>query len=230
MQGVFSSNVSSTPAIAATATNGAAALNASLEGVGRAVVAVAEQGTAVNAGTANGLAIAAVATGTGIGVRASARSGTGVSAQTTSGIGVWGRSDSNNGVLGECLGNDFGVVGKAQNAGVAAFNSQNSHAAYLASNCCAAWFTGEVHVAGPLMKSGGGFRIDHPLAPDTEYLSHSFVESSDMKNLYDGVVVLDANGAAVVELPRWFSALNDVTLLMDSVATMLSAGDLGGLG
>jgi hypothetical protein len=29
-----------------------------------------------------------------------------------------------------------------------------------------------------------------------------------MKNIYDGVVVLDVNGEAVVELPRWFEALN----------------------
>ncbi len=28
------------------------------------------------------------------------------------------------------------------------------------------------------------------------------------KNVYDGVVVLDANGEAVVELPEWFEALN----------------------
>ena len=39
-------------------------------------------------------------------------------------------------------------------------------------------------------------------------LSHSFVESPDMKNIYDGVVVLDKNGEAVVVLPDWFEALN----------------------
>ena len=29
-----------------------------------------------------------------------------------------------------------------------------------------------------------------------------------MKNIYDGVATLDDNGAAVVELPDWFEALN----------------------
>ncbi|MBU0765807.1 MAG: hypothetical protein KJ607_13340, partial [Bacteroidetes bacterium] len=34
------------------------------------------------------------------------------------------------------------------------------------------------------------------------------VESPDMKNIYDGVVVLDSEGKAVVGLPDWFEALN----------------------
>jgi hypothetical protein len=29
-----------------------------------------------------------------------------------------------------------------------------------------------------------------------------------MKNIYDGVVTLDANGEAVIELPQWFDVLN----------------------
>jgi hypothetical protein len=37
---------------------------------------------------------------------------------------------------------------------------------------------------------------------------HAAVESPEMKNLYDGVAMLDANGEAVVELPEWFEALN----------------------
>jgi hypothetical protein len=34
------------------------------------------------------------------------------------------------------------------------------------------------------------------------------VESPDMKNVYDGVVTLDDNGEAEIELPDWFGALN----------------------
>jgi len=44
--------------------------------------------------------------------------------------------------------------------------------------------------------------------PANAYLYHSFVESPDMKNIYDGVATLDGNGEAVVSLPRWFEALN----------------------
>jgi trimeric autotransporter adhesin len=37
---------------------------------------------------------------------------------------------------------------------------------------------------------------------------HSFVESPDMKNIYDGNVTTNANGEATVQLPDWFQALN----------------------
>jgi hypothetical protein len=40
----------------------------------------------------------------------------------------------------------------------------------------------------------GAFKIDHPLDPESEYLSRSFVESPDMNNIYDGVVTTDARG------------------------------------
>jgi hypothetical protein len=65
-----------------------------------------------------------------------------------------------------------------------------------------------VSVGGFLTKMGGRFRIDHPLDPLNKTLSHSFVESPDMKNIYDGVVTLDSQGEAVVALPDWFEALN----------------------
>jgi hypothetical protein len=73
----------------------------------------------------------------------------------------------------------------------------------------AGWFEGRMHVNGTLSKSAGSFKIDHPLDPALKYLSHSFVESPDMKNLYDGIATLDADGTAVVELAEWFGALNE---------------------
>jgi hypothetical protein len=68
--------------------------------------------------------------------------------------------------------------------------------------------TGNANVIGTLTKGGGAFKIDHPLDPDNKFLFHSFVESPDMKNVYDGIAVLDAKGEAVVEMPAWFEALN----------------------
>ncbi len=53
------------------------------------------------------------------------------------------------------------------------------------------------------------FRIDHPLDPENKYLVHSSVESDEMKNVYDGVVVTDARGYATIALPEWFEALNN---------------------
>jgi hypothetical protein len=41
-----------------------------------------------------------------------------------------------------------------------------------------------------------------------KYLIHATVESSEMINLYSGVVMLDGNGEAEVALPEWFEALN----------------------
>ncbi len=63
-------------------------------------------------------------------------------------------------------------------------------------------------VTGTLSKGAGSFKIDHPLDPANKYLYHSFVESPDMKNIYDGVALTDSRGMAIVTLPDWFEALN----------------------
>ncbi|MBV9178301.1 MAG: hypothetical protein JO297_14830, partial [Nitrososphaeraceae archaeon] len=69
-------------------------------------------------------------------------------------------------------------------------------------------FYDDIHVNGKVTKHGGGFQIDHPIDPANKYLSHSFVESEDMKNIYDGVVTLDSNGKAEVKLLEWFGEVN----------------------
>lgn len=69
-------------------------------------------------------------------------------------------------------------------------------------------FGGDVKIVGTLSKSAGSFRIDHPLDPAHKYLSHSFVESPDMMNVYNGNATLDGRGEAVVMLPGYFEALN----------------------
>jgi len=88
--------------------------------------------------------------------------------------------------------------------------SNSSDALYVSTNGTgkAGYFSGDVQVTGNLSKGGGSFKIDHPLDPENKYLYHSFVESPDMKNVYDGVVLLDANGEAKVELPHYFETLN----------------------
>jgi hypothetical protein len=47
---------------------------------------------------------------------------------------------------------------------------------------------GDLYASGMITKSSGSFKIDHPLDPANKYLSHSFVESPDMMNIYNGVV------------------------------------------
>lgn len=63
-------------------------------------------------------------------------------------------------------------------------------------------------VNGTVGKAGGTFKIDHPLDPENKYLYHSFVESPDMMNIYNGNITLNDKGEAVVQLPDWFGALN----------------------
>jgi hypothetical protein len=76
-------------------------------------------------------------------------------------------------------------------------------------NIALKWFsTGNVTVYGNLSKGGGSFKIDHPLDPRNKYLYHSFVESTDMMNIYNGNITTDASGFATVEMPDWFEALN----------------------
>ena len=96
-------------------------------------------------------------------------------------------------------GNSTGGTGGDAIDAFAGSGSPNGYAGY---------FGGDVDVNGTLFKNSGAFKIDHPLDPANKYLYHSFVESPDMLNIYNGNVVLDANGEAVVALPDWFGAIN----------------------
>ena len=96
------------------------------------------------------------------------------------------------GVYGWINRRGYGVVG----------DSPNNIAVYgTSASGLAAYLEGHVRITGYIYKGGGGFKIDHPLDPANKYLSHSFVESPDMKNVYNGVVVLDGKGEAEIELP-----------------------------
>jgi hypothetical protein len=63
-------------------------------------------------------------------------------------------------------------------------------------------------ILGSVSKASGSFVIDDPLDPVDKLLYHSFVESPEAKNLYDGIAQLDQNGEAVIKLPDYFDALN----------------------
>jgi hypothetical protein len=109
----------------------------------------------------------------------------------------------------------FGAQYNASSNALFAYNATATGAAlYAQGGQFAGDFFGDVRVTGNLTVSGsvskgsGSFKIDHPLDPANKYLSHSFVESPDMMNIYNGNVTLDANGEAIVMLPDWFEALN----------------------
>lgn len=167
----------------------------------------------------NGPALVAIADGNGNGVTANA-SNTGNGVETTAdGSGSSLYAWKPNFALGRAIravnynqANASDVV-TVQNAStqagrVALRAIDGVREARLATAAYAAYFVGNVHVQGTLSKTAGTFKIDHPLDPANRYLSHSFVESPEMKNVYDGVVTLDADGEASVTLPNWFEALN----------------------
>ncbi len=108
-------------------------------------------------------------------------------------VGIWGDGGS-----WGLYGNATGTTG--QNYGV--YGVTASPAGF------AGFFQGNTHVNGTLSKTAGSFKIDHPLDPDNKYLSHSFVESPDMMNVYNGNAVLGADGTAVITLPSYFEVLN----------------------
>jgi hypothetical protein len=104
----------------------------------------------------------------------------------------------------------LGESGSSTGSGGGFSNSTTGDAlfTYNQSGGYAAFFDGNVDVDGKLSKAGGSFKIDHPLDPENKYLYHSFVESPDMMNIYNGNVMTDAEGNAVVTLPEWFETLN----------------------
>jgi hypothetical protein len=72
----------------------------------------------------------------------------------------------------------------------------------------AGYFDSNMHVTCILSKATGSFRIDHPQNPENKYLVHSFVESPDMLNVYNGNVTTNTQGRATVSLPAYFEAEN----------------------
>lgn len=157
--------------------------------------------------------------------------GTGVLGQATStsglNFGVQGTTSSGQGV---------GVQGNSPNVAVAGFNQVCSTTCSPVPGVAGQFVTGlgglvlqglagnslntlaqvfsvdsngNLTITGNLSKGSGSFRIDHPLDPANKYLSHSFVESPDMMNIYNGIVVLDSEGKATVNLPDYFEALNN---------------------
>ncbi len=114
------------------------------------------------------------------------------------------RADSDNGAMCTLATNTKGILTRT--------SAPSSHSLYSSASgegSYAGYFVGKVQVVGNLAKSSGSFKIDHPLDPENKYLNHSFVESPDMMNVYNGNAILDDNGEAWVYLPDYFEALNE---------------------
>jgi len=178
----------------------------------------------------------------GVGVVGFARNGYGV-AGINSGPGTFGLFGQRGGVIGQSnIG--AGVTGVALNShpGVFAFGSPSAivtlgnigaFGTISAIGTPAATFLGDVTVAGTMKATSKQFQIDHPLDPANKYLNHASVESSEMKTFYDGMIVLDSSGEAIVELPGWFESLNSslryqLTAIGSSAPNLHIAAELEG--
>jgi hypothetical protein len=163
-----------------------------------------------NSGLNSGLAIIANATGEP-GILGGSDTNSGVAGSTVSGFGVSGIADDGDGmgVYGSNLAEDsiaiYGIDTTQSSAGLVGIAP---YAVIANGSVLAGEFIGNVEVEGALSKDSGSFKIDHPLDPANKYLYHSFVESPDMMNIYNGNVTTDAAGEAVVALPEWFETLN----------------------
>lgn len=217
--------------------NASAALEViSQSSVGNSIVATTVGGTAVAATTTNGSGVTSTSSLGRAGVFTitnSVNTSNALVASTTgTGVGISGTSTSGFGIFGTGSTSRAGVIGSTAatatylgGSGVAGFSDaaygtsgvSNTGMAVLGYSNGTAWggyfvgnvlTTGSLTVNGTLSKAAGTFKIDHPLDPENKYLYHSFVESPDMMNIYNGMIILDADGTAEVELPAWFESLN----------------------
>ncbi|MDW8057900.1 MAG: hypothetical protein RMJ57_06465 [Bacteroidia bacterium] len=100
--------------------------------------------------------------------------------------------------------NPWGIAGAVANGGAA--NPGIGVIGINTSNGAAAW---GVYANGRLGANGTkSFFIDHPLDPENKFLAHFALEGPEPYTIYRGTVTTDATGRAVVELPRYFEALN----------------------
>jgi len=198
-------------------TNGAAGVSG-FEGSASGVVSGVTGGTASVSNGASGVSGSAQgSSGQTAGVE-------GVNISSTDGAsGVAGfakaTSGSTFGVLG-LTASASGVGVQAQNTGLSAVVALAGPPPFLISALVGStglftvdtsgngYYAGNLNVSGKLTKGSGSFKIDHPLDPANKYLSHSFVESPDMMNVYNGNVTTDRHGLATVVLPDYFEALN----------------------
>jgi hypothetical protein len=125
------------------------------------------------------------------------------------GITAAGGAGFNTGGIGGIGVVALGGTSELQTGGIAIFALRGTRKdVNPAFDGLAGYFSGNVQITGSIAKGGGSFKIDHPLDPANKYLYHSFIESPDMMNIYNGNITTDANGEAVVELPSYFEALN----------------------
>lgn len=229
--GIFGQGSTSFPGVFGRSTSGNGVAGTSSSGNTNGVIGTSSSGNGVRGFSISANGVQGEST-SNIGVRGFSANGTGVQGDSTNAHGVFGISNRLEGVRGFST-NGEGVNGLSINSvGVRGTSTQNDGVAGVAYNdiragvsgahpgagygiygeCLgsglAGFFYGNVDVRGRLSKGSGGFTIDHPIDPTNKTLTHSFVESPDMMNIYNGNTITDAQGNATITLPAYFQALN----------------------
>jgi hypothetical protein len=218
-------------------TNGAAAVNGYEPATTGAVFGVAGSTPSTSGIGVGGAATATSGNTIGVSGSSASPNGAGVSGSNSSttccfAAGVFGQTVGGTGILGSATassGVNFGVQGLTASPGGVGVHGGNTSTgvavdlagttflvnAYVGKtgefnvdNSGNGYFAGNLNVTGKLTKGSGSFKIDHPLDPANKYLFHSFVESPDMMNVYNGNITTDKHGLATVVLPDYFEALN----------------------
>ncbi|MDI6731911.1 MAG: hypothetical protein QME05_04975 [Candidatus Margulisbacteria bacterium] len=159
----------------------------------------------------------------GYGVYGWAQGASGIGVYGTGETGVFGYGRERYGVYGTSASlSGMGVCGSVETAGTGVQGYSRIGIGVLGRSATgyAGKFVGNITVEGNAYVSGTltatnlsvpgakSFVIDHPLDPQNKILRHAAMESPDMKNIYDGVAVLDDKGEAIIKLPAYFEALN----------------------
>lgn len=191
--------------------------SASTSGIGVGGIATA------TTGNASGVTGQTFTNGFGAGVAGSANADTGTAfgvfgqANSPNGNAIFGHASATSGnpaaMVGFIESTDGGVAGQFVAHGGAGLvlqglSGSNFNQVFSVDANGNGFLAGNLVVSGTVSKGGGSFKIDDPLDPVNKTLSHSFVESPDMMNIYNGVVKLNTRGEAWVILPDYFEALN----------------------
>lgn len=128
--------------------------------------------------------------------------------------------NQNNTIAGTISVADFSYTGTdvADHIGVEGFSSPAAGWG-IGVEGTGGWFG--VFANGDIGATGAKpFTIDHPQDPENKILKHFAIESNEVLNMYRGIVELDANGEATVQLPEYFEVINkDFSYQLTAIGT-----------
>lgn len=140
----------------------------------------------------------AIGKDTSIGARLDVAPGRGLGISTTgnTAVGIVGQADTT-GIMASSIEGGIGLAATVNGIGPGGGSG------------LAAFFGGDVRIRGELfIDSPLLLTIDNPIDPANSTIKHAAITSSEILNIYSGIIILDNNGQGIVKLPTWVEALN----------------------